>query len=459
MNSEKREMPETGARTEAANRSMSIVLVGVNHKTAPVEVRELLAFSDQTCSEGLRTLVDGEIVREGLIVSTCNRVEVITATTRDQLPQTVDVIANFLSRSRSIAREEFSAHLYQHVDDQAVRHLFRVASSLDSMVVGEPQVLGQVRRAYSLALEVGTAGRVLNRLVHHALHVAKRVRAETGIAASAVSISYMAVELGKKIFRSLEGCTVLVVGAGEMAELSVRHLVNAGVSRVRVANRTEETARQLAAEFDGEAVSFDQLPDHLAAADIVICSTGANEYVVTAAMARAALERRRNRPAFFIDISVPRNIDPAIGQLPNLFVFDIDDLESVISSNIREREREAERAELIVDSEVMQFQQALRALDIGPTLGALRQKLQDIARAEMDRQRNRLGNLSPDQEKAIEAMLLATVNKISHPVMDQMRRAYVASAGSADGADDSVQAWRDIFGLEESAAANQGDDE
>jgi glutamyl-tRNA reductase len=244
-----------------------------------------------------------------------------------------------------------------------------------------------------------------------------------------------------------------------MAELSVRHLVNAGVSRVRVANRTEETARQLAAEFDGEAVSFDRLPDHLAAADIVICSTGANEYVVTAAMARAALERRRNRPAFFIDISVPRNIDPAIGQLPNLFVFDIDDLESVISSNIREREREAERAELIVDSEVMQFQQALRALDIGPTLGALRQKLQDIARAEMDRQRNRLGVLSPDQEKAIEAMLLATVNKISHPVMDQMRRAYVASAGSADGEDDSVQAWRDIFGLEESAAADQGDDE
>ena len=317
-------------------------------------MRELLAFSDQTCSEGLRTWSTVKSFAKA-IVSTCNRVEVITATTRDQQQQNVERIANFLSRSHSIAQEEFSSHLYQHVDDQAVRHLFRVASSLDSMVVGEPQVLGQVRRAYSLALEVGTAGRVLNRLVHHALHVAKRVRNETGIAASAVSISYMAVELGKKIFRSLEGCTVLVVGAGEMAELSVRHLVNAGVSRVRVANRTEETAHQLAAEFDGEAVSFDRLPEHLAAADIVICSTGANEYVVTAAMARAALERRRNRPAFFIDISVPRNIDPAIGQLPNLFVFDIDDLESVISSNIREREREAERAELIVDSEVMQF--------------------------------------------------------------------------------------------------------
>lgn len=453
-------MDSAKAAPKNSKSSMSIVLVGVNHKTAPVEVRELLAFSEESCSEGLRALVDGEIVREGLIVSTCNRVEVITATTRGQLQEGADRIAEFLSQSRSLPKESFAAHLYQHVDDRAVRHLFRVASSLDSMVVGEPQVLGQVRRAYSLALEVGTAGRVLNRLVHHSLHVAKRVRAETGIAASAVSISYMAVELGKKIFSSLKGCSVLVIGAGEMAELSVRHLVNAGVSRVMVANRTDEAARRLAAEFHGEAVRFDRLPEYLAEADIVICSTGATEYVLTAAMARAALERRRNRPAFFIDISVPRNIDPAIGKLPNLFVFDIDDLESVISSNIREREREAERAELIVDSEVMQFQQALRALDIGPTLGALRQKLQDIARTEMDRQRNRLGPLSPEQETAIEAMLLATVNKISHPVLNHMRRAYTANVGSGEPEDDSIQTWRDIFGLEdEDGSADWGEDE
>src|SRR6266481_6071999 len=319
---------------------MAIVLVGVNHKTAPVEVRERLAFSDEASAEGLRTLVDGEIIREGLIVSTCNRVEILTATTADQLQQGAQRVTDFLDRARGLPAGFITKHLYSHTDDQAVRHLFRVASSLDSMVVGEPQVLGQVRRAYSLALEVGTAGRVLNRLVHHALHVAKRVRAETGIAASAVSISYMAVELGKKIFNSLQGCTVLVIGAGEMAELSARHLVNAGASRVLVANRTEEAARRLAAEFNGESVKLDQLADHLAVADIVICSTGAEEYVVTAAMARAALGRRRNRPAFFIDISVPRNVDPAIGELPNLFVFDIDDLESVITSNIRERERE-----------------------------------------------------------------------------------------------------------------------
>lgn len=423
---------------------MSIVLVGVNHKTAPVAVRELLAFSEGACAEGLRSLVDGEVVREGLIVSTCNRVEVVAATANDRFQQGAERITDFLSDSRSLPRESFAPHIYQHVDDQAVRHLFRVASSLDSMVVGEPQVLGQVRRAYSVALEAGTAGRVLNRLVHHALHVAKRVRAETGIAASAVSISYMAVELGKKIFSSLKGRSVLLIGAGEMAELSARHLVNAGVSRVLVANRTKESADRLAAQFSGESVRFDALTESLAEADIVICSTGANEYVVTAEMARAALERRRNRPAFFIDISVPRNIDPAVGALPNLFVFDIDDLESVICSNIREREHEAQRAELIVDSEVMQFQQALRALDIGPTLGALRHKLQDIARSELDRQRSRLGQLSAEQEKAIEALMMATVNKISHPVLNYMRRAYSAS----DGDDHTIQAWREIFGLE-----------
>src|SRR5712691_9946819 len=406
---------------------MSIVLIGVNHKSAPVELRELLAFSEEACTQGLRKLVDGDVVREGLIVSTCNRVEVLAETARERLQEGVERITDLLSQSRSLPSDFFHKHIYSHTDDQAVRHLFRVASSLDSMVVGEPQVLGQVRRAYSIALEAGTAGRVLNRLVHHAFRVAKRVRSETGIAANAISISYMAVELGKKIFNSLKGHTVLLIGAGEMAELSARHLLNAGVARVLIANRTEESAERMAKEFGGEAVDFDRLSSHLADADIVICSTAASGYVITAQMAREALERRRNRPAFFIDISVPRNVDPAIGKIPNVFVFDIDDLESVISSNIREREREAERAELIVESEIMQFQQALRALDIGPTIGALRQKLQDIARFEMTRQRNRLGPLTPEQENAVESLLLSTVNKISHPVLSHLRRSYDTS--------------------------------
>ncbi|HEX8493119.1 MAG TPA: glutamyl-tRNA reductase [Pyrinomonadaceae bacterium] len=437
---------------------MSIILVGLNHKTAPVAVRERLAFTDEACEAGLRALVDGEVVREGLIVSTCNRVEVLTETSGERSVESVAQIINFLSNVRAIPSEDFSSHLYHHEDDAAVRHVFRVASSLDSMVVGEPQVLGQVRRAYSLAVTAGTTGRVLNRLVHQALHVAKRVRTETGIAASAVSISYMAVELGRKIFGSLVNRTVLLIGAGEMAELSARHLINAGVARVLIANRTNETARKLAAEFGGEAIDYAHLPRHLAEADIVICSTGASQYVLTPAMAREALELRRNRPAFFIDISVPRNIDPDVGQIPNLFVFDIDDLEAVVASNIREREREAERAELIVESEVMQFQQSLRALSIGPTLGALRRKFQDVAREELARHRQRLGQLTPEQERAVEALLRSTVNKISHPIIHQLRRSYDT------GEDEAVRAWREVFRLETSeegtaTAAEQFKDE
>jgi glutamyl-tRNA reductase len=311
------------------------------------------------------------------------------------------------------------------------------------MVVGEPQVLGQVRHAYSLGVQAGTVGRVLNRLVHHTFKVAKRVRSETGIAASAVSISYMAVELGKKIFDSLKNRTVLLIGAGEMAEHSARHLVNAGISRVIIANRTAETAQQIAGEFGGRAVSLEQLDGVLHEADVVICSTGAPDYVVTAERTRKALERRRTRPICFIDISVPRNIDPAVSNIHNVFLFDIDDLENVISSNIREREREAERAELIVQSEVMQFQQKLRLMDVGPSIGALRQNMQDVARAELAKQRKRLGVLTKDQEAAIEALLMSTVNKISHPIISQMRRFY--ESGEPDAAD----LIKDPTGLEE----------
>ncbi|MDQ3688206.1 MAG: glutamyl-tRNA reductase [Acidobacteriota bacterium] len=422
---------------------MPIVLVGLNHKTAPVEVRERLAFTDEACAASLRALVDGEVIREGLIVSTCNRVEILAAGVEERAAEAASRIGSFLSESRSLPPEVFGAHLYTHRDGAAVRHIFRVASSLDSMVVGEPQVLGQVRHAYSVAVEAGTAGRVLHRLVHHAFRVAKRVRTETGIAASAVSISYTAVELGRKIFGSLKGATVLLVGAGEMAELAAKHLAGAGASRILVANRTPHAAAELASKFGGHAVDFSRLVERLAEADIVICSTAASEYVITPEMASAARAARRNRPAFFIDISVPRNIDPAVGELDNLFVFDVDDLEAVVVSNIREREREAERAELIVESEVMQFQQALRDLRIGPTVGALRERLHEMAREEMKRQRHRLGVLTPEQEKAVEALLMSTVNKISHPVISRLRRSYDT------GDEENIQVWRDIFRLEE----------
>jgi glutamyl-tRNA reductase len=422
---------------------MSIVLVGLNHKSAPVEVRERLAFSDDACTESLRTLVDGETISEALIVSTCNRVEVLATTGKLDGGAGATRISDFLSAARNVPADFFYQHLYTHADDGAIRHMFRVASSLDSMVVGEPQVLGQVRHAYTLAVAAGTAGRVLHRLMHHTLHVAKRVRSETGIADSAVSISYTAVELGRKIFGSLKGATVLIIGAGEMAELAAQHLTSAGAQRILVANRTLETGTQLATKIGGQTVPFDELPTHLAEADVIICSTGARDYIITPQLARTALEARRNKPAFYIDISVPRNVDPAVGEINNLFVFDVDDLESVIASNIREREREAERAELIVESEVMQFQQALRSLDIGPTVGALRQKLQETARSELQRQRSKLGALTPEQERAVEALLLSVVNKIAHPVITRMRRSYES------GIEENMQVWREIFELDD----------
>lgn len=418
---------------------MSIVLVGLNHRTAPLDVRERLAFTDEACMAGLRTFVDGDVVREGLIVSTCNRVEVLAALGTAGSSDATSHVANFLSSTHSMPSIDFSKHLYTYEDDEAVRHVFRVASALDAMVVGEAQILGQFRRAYSLAVDAGTAGRVLNRLVHHALHVAKRVRTETGIAANAVSISYMAVELGRKIFGSLKDSTVLLLGAGEMAELAARHLINAGVSRFYVANRRKVTAQALATKFNGDAVNIDDLDLFLSKSDIVICSTGADGYVVTRQMARKALEARGNRPTFFIDISVPRNIDPSIAEISNLFVFDIDDLEAVIASNIREREREAERAELIVESELMQFQQTLRFLEVGPEIGALRAKMQEIARAELARHRQRLGQLTSEQERAIESILISTVNKISDPVMRRMRRSYEMRD------DEDAAMWRDLF--------------
>ncbi|MDT7543479.1 MAG: glutamyl-tRNA reductase [Acidobacteriota bacterium] len=418
---------------------MSLVLTGLSHNTAPVEVRERLAAPKQEWAERLRALVDDEVIREGLIVSTCNRVEVLASIEPRRDEEGLLRIGNFLAGAGTLSYEEFRRHLYTRTDADAVRHVFRVASSLDSMIVGDAQVLGQVREAYTQSVEAGTAGRVIHRLMHHAFHTAKRVRTETGVATSAVSVSYAAVELGRKILETLEGRTVLLVGAGEMAVLAARHLSGAGASRILVANRTFETARQLAAEFQGEAVPFEDFGARLAEADVVICSTSAREYIVTTEMARAAAKARRNRPVFFIDISVPRNVDPAVGKLDNLFVFDVDDLKAVVASNLRERRREAERAELIVEAEVGQFQQALRNLDLGPAVGALKAKLQTIAESEFERQRHRLGDLTEEQERAVRAMLVSTVNKVSHPIITRIRGAFEAGDG------EQVQSWLHTF--------------
>lgn len=401
---------------------MGIILVGANHRSAAVGVRERLAFTDDACVKALRRWMAADAVKEALVLSTCNRVELLAITSDQAMQQETDRLVGLLSESGSVSKAELGKHIYNYTDEEAVHHLFRVASSLDSMVVGEPQVLGQLRKAYALATEAGSVGTTFKKLLPQAFRVAKRVRNETDIASSAVSVSYMAVELGRKIFDSLAGHTVLVIGGGATAELAARHLIKSGVGRVLFANRTQSKAEELAATFGGKAVALDQLVEHLAAADIVICSTASTDYVITPAMVQAARTLRQQTPLFLIDISVPRNIDPKIGGIENSFVFNIDDLKALALSNIDRRQREAKRAEAIVAQEVVRFREVLQGLKVGPAIGRLRERMQEIAREELARHRKHLGPLSPEQECALEDLLRSTIKKVSHPIISQMRR-------------------------------------
>lgn len=402
---------------------MNIVLVGLSHKTAPLEMRERLAFGEPLISDALARLVDQEILDEGLIVSTCNRVELI-ASTLSGADRGLDCLADFLSDFHHLPPNTLNGHIYKHADAYAIKHLFRVASSLDSMVVGESQILGQVKEAYQYAVNAGTIGRVLSQLMHRALTVAKRIRTETGVAQNPVSVSSVAVELARKIFEDLSDKTVLLVGAGEMGELAARSLIDAGTSKLIVTNRSADRAEEIAGKYSAGAVNFEAFYDALPSADIVLCSTGAPDYVIRHAETKRALKSRKKGPVLFVDISVPRNIDPGLAGLENVFLFDIDDLDSVVKTNIRERGLEAERAESIIDAEVQHFVQQLRALDIGPAVIEVKELLSQIVISEFKRNRKRLGDLSPEQETAIEDVLIpALVNKLSHPMIVHLRNA------------------------------------
>lgn len=402
---------------------MNIVLVGLSHKTAPLAMRERLAFAEARLPDALNLLVDLEMIDEGLIVSTCNRVEII-ASTASGAERGIACLADFLSNFHHLAPDSLNGHLYRHADAEAIRHLFRVASSLDSMVVGESQILGQVKEAYQHAIKAGTIGRVLSQVMHRSLSVAKRIRSETGVAQNPVSVSSVAVELARKIFQDLNDKTVLLVGAGEMGELAARSLLDAGTGKLIVTNRTAERAEEIARKYSGGAVNFEAFYDVLPSADIVLCSTGAPDYVIHPAETRRALKSRKKGPVLFIDISVPRNIDPRIADVENAFLFDVDDLESIVKANIRERQQEAERGEAIIAAEVQNFVQQLRSLDIGPAVVEVKELLLQIVVSEFKRNRKRLGDLSTEQEAAIEDVLIpALVNKLSHPMIVHIRNA------------------------------------
>jgi glutamyl-tRNA reductase len=405
---------------------MSLLLVGLNHKTAPVEVRERFALTDEACGELLPRLADGEIVREALILSTCNRVEILV---ESDSPAALEQAVSLLAEAKGVSAEAFADYTYQYADQDAVKHLFRVASSLDSMIVGENQILGQVRKAYALASEAQTARRILHKLLHHTFHAAKRVRTETKIASNAVSISFAAVELARKVFGTLSDKTVLLVGAGEMAELAAKCLIEQGAKQILIANRTLENAVKLAIDFNGQVVAFENLAENLPQADIVICSTAAQDYLITAEMVAKSQKERLGCPALLIDISVPRNIEPTVSKVENAFLYAVDDLETVVTNNLEERLREAESAEAIVESEVAEFWHSLKTMSFGEKLGAVRQKMQATAQMEFAKQRGRLGNLTPEQELAIEKLLLSTVNQIAHPILYGLRQSHQYGAG------------------------------
>lgn len=418
---------------------MSIFLIGVSHKTAPVEIRERLAFAETRLPEALQQLVDQRTINECVIVSTCNRVEVIAATASHSEPESLaSHLHNFLHRFHGCELAVLGKHCYHQFDLSAVQHIFRVTASLDSMVVGEPQITGQVKEAFQRAQEHGSVGHTLTRLMNRAFAVAKRVRNETGIGSSAVSISFVAVELARKVFETLNGTTVMLIGAGEMAELAAKHLLNYGASKILIANRTYENAIKLAEEMNGEPVRFEDFERRMGEADVVICSTGATHYLISPAQVKQALYARRNRPMLLVDISVPRNIDPATGNLDNAFVFDVDDLQSIAEANRSMREREAVRAEAIIVEEAERFVAALSEGDTNAVIGTFRRDISAMAFAELERSRKRLGNLSEDQEEALRVMLNSIVNKFTQPVIKQLRE-------SEDGHSPYLSAWREMY--------------
>jgi glutamyl-tRNA reductase len=425
---------------------MRLILIGVNHKTAPIALREQIAISRDELPETTRALAAVPGVTECMIVSTCNRVEILAAVEErgevegqaGRESPTAGLTA-FLHRHFGLDPLLLAPHLYAHCDGEAVRHLFRVAASLDSMVVGEPQILGQVKEAFAVARAAGTVGGQLEHLLQSAFAAAKKVRSETEIGSNSVSIASVAVELARKIFGSLEGRTVFLVGAGKMSELAARHLVEQGAGAILVTNRTLERARRMAESFAGQVIPFDQLYEAASQADIVISSTGAPHAIFRREHGQAFLHRRRNQPMFFIDIAVPRDVDPLMGKLEGIFVYDIDDLQQVAAAHMAERGREAAGAEALIAIEVERFHQHQRTVNVSPAIVALQQQAEEIRQAELRRAQSRLGMLSAEQVAAVEALTRGLVNKFLHPPMQALKQA--ARENDAARVEALCEAW------------------
>jgi glutamyl-tRNA reductase len=421
---------------------MKLWVTGLNHRTAPVSVRERLAFGPEDLGHALVQLKNQPGVAEGVILSTCNRVEVAVAA--DDATDVQECVEAFLSSIKKLDREGIQQYLYSFEGRDAIRHLFRVAASLDSMIVGEPQILGQLKSAYSVAKDHGTVSGLLDTVITRAFGVAKRVRTETDIGISAVSVSYAAVELAREIFGSLKQQRVMLIGAGKMSELAARHLSRSGVLQILVTNRTEARARDLASLVHGTIVPYEQYRNRLKEIDIVITSSGASGYLLRKDDMKKIIDSRRNRPMFLIDIAVPRNIEPSVNELDNIFLYDIDDLQRVVDENLKGRMDQAAEADKIVAEEVERLESWMRSRQVGPVIVSLQEHLEQIRQSEIDRVKGKLGTLTPQQEQAIEALTRGIVNKIAHGPISQLRKQAGADNGAA-----ALEAIRNIFRLED----------
>jgi glutamyl-tRNA reductase len=397
----------------------SLVIVGLNHRTAELNFRQLASFDAEELSVGLNQLSGKPGILEAVIVSTCNRVEFLSNVDPDA--GGIDSIENYLSEYSQIPLQQLRPKLYRYADSQAVRHVFRVASSLDSMILGEPQILGQLKSCYSAAVDAGTVGTYLNSLLQAAFRTAKRVRSETSIGEYSVSVSSAAVELVRKIFGDLQKKSILIVGAGEMGEAAVRYLADTGAKNLYVTNRSSEAAQDLARRFNGIAVPFAELQQWIGHADIVLTSTGASEILINQAMVQRIMHERKNSPLAFIDISVPRNVDPEVGAIENVFCYDIDDLQAVVESNLHERVKAAAAAEKIVDQEVEAFYAKVKSFEIAPVVTQVQGRIEQICRLELERYFKKMGPQETRQIQELESMVSRIAGKIAHPLVMQLR--------------------------------------
>ncbi|RDW19327.1 glutamyl-tRNA reductase [Oceanobacillus arenosus] len=426
---------------------MHILKVGFNYKSAPVEIREKLTFQDSSLMDAMIELKNQKSILENVIVSTCNRTEVYAVV--DQLHTGRYYIKNFLAKWFNLDKETFSPYLRITEDDGAMEHLFRVSTGLDSMVLGETQILGQVKEAFLASQEAKTTGTVFNELFKQAITFGKRAHSETSIGEHAVSISYAAVELAKKIFGDLKNKHVAILGAGKMGELSAKNLQGSGATRITVVNRTLEKAEGLAAKFNANAVSIDQLSDVLVSADILISSTGSESLVLKKDMIEAVQKERKGRPLFLVDIAVPRDIDPMISELDNVFLYDIDDLQHIVDSNLEARKAAAAEIELMVEGEIVTFKEWLKTLGVVPVIAALRNKAQTIQEETMKSIERKMPDLTTREKKVLNKHTKSIINQLlKEPIIQAKELA------GKDNAEESLQLFVDIFGIEAEVKTN-----